>query len=138
MAMPGAVLPDMDEKPKDWESTTSVLARRAPGLAWLPNILRERFTVTGLVTAVTALVATVAYILNAQHEIHEAKEGLRMQQNSITDLEKDRDVLRKIDTQLEVMGAKVDGIADEVDQQRQWRNRIEGIAESPPHARKRK
>ena len=130
----------MAEEPKpDFESTTEMLRRRAPGLAWLPSILREKFTPAALVSAVTALVATVAYVVNAQHEIHNAQEGVRRLQSSVASLERERDVLHKIDTQLAVMNNKVDDIASEVDRQREWRERIEGIAESsPPHARRRK
>jgi hypothetical protein len=121
----------------DFGSTTDVLRRRAPGLAWLPNILREKFTPAALVSAVTALVIAVAYLLNQQHEIHENKEGLRMQQDSITRLEQDRDLLQKMATQLAVMNETVNTIADEENRQREWREKIEGIAESPPHARRR-
>lgn len=47
------------------------------------------------------------------------------------------ETLHKIDTAMQVMGSKVDTIADEVDRQREWREHIERAAEEPPHVRKR-
>lgn len=120
----------MEEKP-DFESTTQVLARRAPGLAWLPSFLRQRLTPAALWSAVIALVVAVAWVLNALNNI-------RLLQESVKSLEQERDLLHKIDNSLAAMSSKVDGIAAEVDHQRQWRESIEREAESPPHPRKRR
>jgi hypothetical protein len=120
----------MDEK-TDWESTTAVLERRAPGLAWLPTALRQRLTPAALGSAITALVIAIAYVVSAQHDIHNL-------QKDVAETQKQLDLLRKIDTALAVMNSKVDGIAAEVDRQREWRERIESVAEElPPHARRR-
>jgi septal ring factor EnvC (AmiA/AmiB activator) len=121
----------------DWETTTAVLARRAPGFAWLPRALRERLTPAALWSAITALAIAVTWLINAQHDIHQLKESSAESQKSVADLRQQLDILHKIDTQLAVMNTKVDGIASEVDRQRQWRERIEDAAEAPPHARRR-
>jgi hypothetical protein len=135
-----ALRENVDEKDdqRDWESTTAVLARRAPGLAWLPSAIRQRLTPAALGSAVTALAIAIAYVVNAQHDIHNAQNDVHRLQESVASLEQERDVLHKIDTQLAVMNSKVDTIADEVDRQREWREGIEREAEAPPHARRRK
>jgi len=127
----------VEEEHKDWESTTAVLARRAPGLAWLPSALRQRLTPAALGSAVTALAIAIAYVVNAQHDIHNAQRDIHQLNDTVTDLQKQADVLHKIDTQLAVMNSKVDNIADEVDRQREWRERIESVAEMGPHAKRR-
>jgi hypothetical protein len=116
---------------EDDHGTTAVLELRAPGFAWLPRVLRERLTPAALGSAITALAIAIAYIVNAQHDIHNL-------QKDVAETQKQLDLLHKIDTQLAVMNSKVDGIATEVDRQREWRERIEDAAELPPHARRRK
>jgi hypothetical protein len=122
------------DKPTDFESTTAVLARRAPGLAWLPTFLRQRLTPAALWSAIAALVTALAisitWLVNTQSNIHQLKE-------SVADLQRERDLLHRIDTQIAVMASKVDGIATEVERQRAWRDKIEGVAEAPPHARRK-
>lgn len=116
---------------EDWESTTAILKRRAPGLAWLPVALRQRLTPAALGSAITALAIAIAYVVSAQADIHGLQKDMAEQQKQL-------DLLHKIDTQLAVMNSKVDGIATEVDRQREWRERIESVAEElPPHARRR-
>jgi outer membrane murein-binding lipoprotein Lpp len=129
---------DENSTPHDWESTTSILKRRAPGLGWFPGALRQRLTPAALWTAVTLLAAAIAYVLSARHEIHDAQTAVLRLQASVSHLEEERDVLHKIDTQLAVMNSKVDDIATEVDRQREWRERIEDAAELPPHAVRRR
>jgi hypothetical protein len=127
----------VEEKP-DFGSTTQILKERAPGFAWLPRVLRERLTPAVLGSAVTALAIAIAYVVNAQHDIRNAQRDIRQLHDTVGDLQRQSDLLHKIDTQLAVMGAKVDDIANEVDRQREWREKIEGMAELPPHARRRK
>lgn len=119
------------EKESDFESTTAVLARRAPGLAWLPTFLRQRLTPAALWGAIGALVMglwiSITWIVSVHH-----------MQETVASLERERDLLHNINTQLQVMNNKVDGIATEVDHQRQWRERIESEAEAPPRPRRRK
>lgn len=118
-----------DEKP-DFGSTTAVVT-------WV----RKRVSPSAVWGAITALAIAIGYVVNAQHDISHLKETvikLEAERNvAAGEREQDRQVLNKIDTQLAVMGGKVDTIADEVARQREWRDRIEGIAEAPPHARRK-
>lgn len=127
----------MDEKP-DFGSTTTVLEARAPGLAWLPRVLRKKLTPAALWTAITALAAAVTWIVSAQQDVHRLKDDVAESKKSVADMRQQLDVLNKIDKQIAVMNAKVDTIADEVDRQREWREHIEQAAEESPHARHRK
>lgn len=127
----------MDEHKRDWESITAVLERRAPGFAWLPAVLRQRLTPAALWSTITALAIAITWLVNAHADIHQLKESSAESQKSVADLRQQLDILHKIDTQLAVMNSKVDGIATEVDRQREWRERIEDAAEHPPHARRR-
>lgn len=129
----------MDEDKRDWESITSVLERRAPGFAWLPVVLRQRLTPAALWSVITALAISVTWLVNAQADIHQLKESSAESQKSVAELRQQLDILHRIDTQLAVMNSKVDGIATEVDRQREWRERIESVAEElPARARRRK
>ena len=123
----------MKEEKEKWESTTAILARRAPGLAWIPAPLRKHFTPAALWAAITTLAVAIAYVVNAQSDIHKHQE-------SITELQatrkEDRELLETISTQLAVLNSKIEDIDTEVERQREWRERIEDVAEAPPHARK--
>lgn len=118
------------EKP-DFGSTTQMVA-----------YVRKHLTPTVLWSAIGALVAAlmvaITWIVNMQSDVHQLKEMDGRREKAVTDMQQKLDLLQEIRTQLAVMNGKVDGIADEVDRQREWRERIEGIAESPPHARRRK
>lgn len=122
----------MDDKP-DFGATTAV-NKYAPGLAWLMPF-RNYVTPTALWTAISALALAIGYLVHAQISLERHQElitGLK------EDRAQDRELLQKIDTQLAVMNSKVDTISDEVDRQREWRERIEDVvAEAPPHARRR-
>jgi hypothetical protein len=109
---------------------TAVLERIAPGLAWLPRALRDRFTPAALGSAVTALAIAIVYVVNAQHNIMRLNETVAGQQKQL-------DLLQGIETQIAVMSGKVDSIVSEVDRQRAWRERIEDAAESGPHGKRR-
>jgi hypothetical protein len=124
----------VEEKP-DIGGTTAVYEK--VGLAWLPRFLRGRLTPAAMGSAITALCIAIWYVLNAQHDIRNAQRDIRQLHDTVGDLQRQSDLLHKIDTQLAVMGSKVDDIANEVDRQRAWREKIEGVAELPPHASSR-
>lgn len=107
-----------------------MLARRAPGLAWIPKFARDRLTPAALGAVVTALAISIGYVLNAQRDLHQLKDAVAEQGKQL-------ELLHSIDTQLAVMIGKVDSIAGEVDRQRAWRDRIEEAAEAGPHARRK-
>lgn len=127
----------MNETP-DFESTTQVLARRAPGLAWIPKVVRDNLSPKALWSSLLALVIAIGYVLNAQHSIGKLQDESADARKSMSDLQQQVGLLREIDTQIKVMNTKVDGIAAEVDRQRQWREKIEDVAEHPPHAVRRR
>ena len=122
----------MDDKPD--LSATGAIKKYAPGMAWLLPF-RDYLTPSALWTAIAALAVAIAYVVNAQHDLHR-------HQDSIADLQQertqDRELLQKIDMQLAVMNSRLGDIALEVDHQREWRERVEEVAEAPPHARKRR
>ncbi len=115
----------MEERP-DFGSTTAVIA-----------FVRRRITPTAVWSAVVALTVAIAYVVNAQHDIHNAQADVRRLEESVMNLERERELLHKIDTAMAAMGTKVDDIATEVAHQREWRERIEDAAETPPHAKRK-
>jgi cell division protein ZapA (FtsZ GTPase activity inhibitor) len=121
----------VEEKP-DFGNTTAVIVRA----------VRKRLTPATVWGAIGTLTIAIGYVLNAQHDISRLKETVakleQERKESTEGRDQDRELLHKIDTQLAVMGSKVDDIAAEVDRQREWRDRLSEIAESPPKARRRK
>lgn len=121
----------MEDKP-DFGSTTAVIVRA----------VRKRLTPATVWGAIGTVTIAIGYVLNAQHDISRLKETVAQleqgRKEAAGERDQDRDLLHKIDKAVDVMGSKVDTIADEVDRQREWREHVEGIAESPPHAARRR
>jgi hypothetical protein len=117
------------KEPHDFGAITSVLVKWA---RWGVHL-----TPAALWSAIVTLAVAIGYVVNAQHDIRNAQRDIRQLHDTVGDLQRQSDLLHKIDTQLAVMGAKVDDIANEVDRQREWREKIEDVAELPPHARRR-
>lgn len=92
--------------------------------------MRKHFTPAAFGSAVTALAISIAYVLNAQRDIHQLKD-------TVAEQGKQLELLHKIDTDVAVMSNSVSAIAAEVDRQREWRERIETVAESGPHGRRK-
>jgi hypothetical protein len=131
-----------ENKPEpDFESTTTILEKRAPGLAWLPTIVRKKFTPAALWTTITVLCVAITSLVSAQHDVVDLKEKVatlqKERKEALDDQQAERELLHKIDTQVAVMANQVATIATEVDHQREWREKIESVAENPPHARRR-
>ena len=127
----------MDEKPDfDSMSTTAVLVARAPGLAWLPIACRKRLSPALLWSAILALTGAVAYIAKALNDVHQHQQYIEELQTS---RRQDHELLQSIETNVAVMTSQVGDIKTEVDRQREWRERIESVAEeAPPHGRRHK
>jgi hypothetical protein len=106
------------------DSTTQILKRVAPGLAWLPRLLRDNLTPAGLIGTASALAVAVTWIVVAQHDIIDLKDR-------VAKAEADHELLVKIDS-------KLDTLSEEMGRLRDWRERIEEEAETQPHVRKRK
>ena len=116
----------------DFEATAAVYKRIK--LDWLPLWLRGRVTPMTLWVAVGVLGSSIAYVGKAQFKIDQHQESidvLRQERNS------DRALMEKISTQLEVMGNRMSNIADGLNQQRAWRDRIEDVAETSSRPRRR-
>jgi hypothetical protein len=132
----------LDEKPYDG-ATTAVYEK--VGLGWLPRMVRGRLTPAAFGSAVTALCIAIWYVVSAQHDLRTAQRDIRQLHDTVSNLQKQSDMLHDITTQLAVIGARVDDIANEVDRQRdevarqrEWRGKIEDAADTPPHAKKRR
>ena len=120
----------MSDKP-DFGATAAV-RKYAPGLAWLLPF-RNILTPSALWAAIGMLTIAIASVVNAQLDIRRHQESIVGLQQERT---QDRELLQNISTQLAVMSSRIGDIALEVDRQREWRERIEDVAEAPPHARK--
>ena len=107
----------------DRESPTQILQRLAPGLAWFPRVLRSKLTPAALIGAVSALAVAITWLVSAQRDISDLKDR-------IAKAAPDHELLLKIDAQLATL-------TEEIDRQRDWRERIEAEAERQPHPRKR-
>ena len=127
----------MADEQRSWETTTAVFVRKMPGLAWLLPF-RKYLTPATLWGAAVALSVAIWYVVAAQHDLRTAQADIQRQDKSIDALQRQADLLNEIKTQIAVVNSKVDNIASEVDRQREWRERIEDVAESPPHARRKR
>jgi hypothetical protein len=126
---------NVSEKPHWYETTTAVLARRAPGLAWLPVALRKHFTPAALVSAVSAVAVCIAYVLNAQRDLSQLKVTVADQ---VSAQAKQFELLHELNVRLAVVNLDMLHQGEELDRLREWREQIEDIAETSPHGRRRK
>jgi K+-sensing histidine kinase KdpD len=122
----------VDKKP-DFGATTAV------NLVW--EKAKQKITPKVLWSAVGilvgALTGSITWLVHTNSNMDRLTEKVAESNKSVADMQQKLDLLQDIKTQIAVMGGKVDTIADEVDRQRERWERIEGIAESPPHARRR-
>lgn len=93
--------------------------------------MRDRLTPAALGSAITALAVAIGFVVSAQRDIRQLKDTVAEQGKSV-------ELLHKIDTDVAVMSNSVSAIAAEVQRQREWRERIEDVAESGPHATRRR
>lgn len=123
------------EDKSDFGGTTAVIAyvrsRVTPKILWS--------IIAGLVGV---LVVAITWIVNTQSDVHQLNKTVtqleEQRKTAAADRDQDRELLHKIDTAVQVMGGKVDDIATEVNRQREWRERITEVAESPPHAMRKR
>lgn len=121
----------MIEKP---ETDTSILKRLFPGWrAYLAMSLR-RVTLPALWSV--SLVIIGAVITGSSRVIHD-ESNINDLSNRVQKLESQQELLQKIDHDLTRLDEKVNGIKGDLDQQIEWRNRVEDVAEIPPHARRK-
>jgi hypothetical protein len=133
----------VEDKP-DEGSTTAVYEK--VGLGWLPRGLRGHLTPAALGSALSALCITIWYVVSDRHEVVYVKETVvkleeKLEEErkvSAAEREQDRELLHKLETAVDVMKSENDDRDRELDRERAWRERIQGIAETPPHARRRR
>jgi hypothetical protein len=117
--------------PDNSGGNTTILRRIAPGIAWVPRIVRENLTPTMLWSMLAALVTAVSFVVHAQISLATLDKRVAV-------LEEQRELLEKIDKRLDGVAGDVGAIKAEVDQQRGWRDRIEAQAEAPLHLKPRR
>lgn len=119
----------MEDKP-DFGATTAVFAyvrkRVTPKVLW-----------SAIGTLVTALAVCITWLVTTQARIVKTEESIQRHEESIKALQKQGDV-NEINTKLAVLTSKMTDISAEVERLREWRDRIEDVASSPPHARRKK
>lgn len=108
----------------------------APGLAWLPRFIRDKLTPALVGSALTFLFGALAYFFNSPQ-----KDIARVQE-SVTELKQAVDQVltlsNKNDKQSAVMSTQISELTTKVDHQQERWERIDSVAESPPHARRHK
>lgn len=118
----------------DRESPTARLKILAPGLAWLPRFVRDKLTPALVGSAVTFLFGALAYVFNSPQ-----KDIARVQE-SMTELKQSVDAVlalsTKNDKQSAVLSNQVTELTNKVDHQQERWERIDSVAETPPHARR--
>jgi uncharacterized protein HemX len=117
------------------ESTTVILKKIAPGLAWLPKAVRDRLTPASVWSVLAALTIGIGFVINAHQEIRHHDEAIAELKKSRDDMRASRDadheLLSRIDTRLAVMETKIDAANKQLDSQSAWRAKIEDGAEIP-------
>lgn len=108
--------------------------RRLPQAVWILPFLH--YATPALVgAALTALGGGLVYVFNSpQKDIHRVQEIIAQQQ---VHEQKTDELLQQLVTGQAVMNAAMSDFRDEQDRQREWRDRLADIAETPPHARRR-
>lgn len=115
-------------------SRTGRFKALAPGLAWLPRFVRDKLTPALVGSAVTFLFGALAYVFNSPQ-----KDIARVQE-SVTELKQAVDQMLTLAHQNEInqadMGRQVTDMAKELDLERARWERIDSVADMPPHARR--
>jgi len=121
------------DKKHDFGATTAV------NLVW--EKAKEKITPRIIWGIVVAIVLAVGFVLNLQHNasnLEKTTVTLQQQFNELkqqlNDAAKERGTDRE---KLADISRQIEDLAAEVDRQRSEWDRIHGIAETPPHARKR-
>lgn len=109
--------------------TTTTLKKIAPGLAWLPRVLRENFTVAGawsIAGVIFGAGVSWAYLSARLGNLEEAVREEKAQAEKLS----------SIDRQLGIITTKIDDLKEKVDQQQEKWNKVEEVAEMPRRRRR--
>jgi hypothetical protein len=122
----------MNKKP-DFGGTTAV------NIVW--EKAKEKLTLKIVGLTVSAIVLSVGFVLNLQHTSSTTDAAtIRLEgqfnelKRQLNDAAKDRALDRE---KLADISRRIEDMADEVNRQRGEWDRVHGIAETPPHARRR-
>lgn len=122
----------------DFGGTTAVIVWARKRIT--PKVLWSAIgaLLTCLLGLATWLSTTQSDMRTAQHDIQRANETAAEAKKSVADMQQKLDILQDMKTSLAVMASKIDNIDAEVTRQRQRWDRVEEVADSPPHAARRK
>lgn len=117
--------------PSDEHGTTATLRRIAPGLAWMPRIIRHLTPAAAWGAATSMFLAA----LGMYHSMVAAHTEVQEFRHAVQELEADRhEVIERL---ARIEQAETD-IKEEQDRQREWRERIEYVAEREQVPRRRR
>lgn len=97
--------------------------------------LKGKLKSGSLWAAVATLASGILYVAKEQIKIDQHQESITSLQQ---ERRQDHELLQKMSTQLEVVISQMSNLTAESNRQRDWRERIEDVAELPPHPRKHK
>lgn len=127
----------MEEK-IDYGATNRFLIKHAPELA----VARKYITPATLGSAITGFAIVISLLVNAQRDLRTAQSDIQDLKETVGGL------VKKVDTEINtekqndvpvaVTASRVEGIENDVARLQQWQDRVNGIAETPSHARRRR
>jgi len=133
-----------DEQKTDDLGSSTIVYEKA-GLGWLPRALRNRLTPGTVGSAVVAMTIAIGYVMSAKHDIKTTEHDVQRleaaneeSKKTVAELRQELGVLNEIKTQIAVINDKLDAQASELERQRAEWDHVHGIAEAPPHARRRR
>ncbi len=121
-------------KPKiDFGSTTAV------NIIW--EKVKERVSPKAFWGGVCALVFAVGFVMNLRHNVSNALddvERLKLRLDEVkASLASESAALTAEREKSAEMGRHIEDLGTEVDRLREWRDHVQGVAETSPHARRR-
>lgn len=115
----------------------TTLSLRRVGFDWMPRFLRGRLTPMSVASAIGSLAIAIAWVLDARHDLSDAEADIKRLQTAVAESAQDRLRLSSIEANASALKAKVDDSETQVERLQDWHDKIEELAEAPPHARKR-
>jgi hypothetical protein len=120
---------------EDFSATTRIKLR------WLlpfRNYLTPAILWTAIAGLASVLVVSITWLVTMQARVAKAQDDIQRQEKSMEAFQKQGDTLNEINTKLGILTTQMTDIRAEVERQRDWRDRIEAAADTPPHARRKK
>lgn len=117
---------------EDFGSTTAVIVRK------VKKYLTPKVLWTAIVILFSALVGSITWLVKTNANMDQVQIAVTKSEKKVDDMQQKLDILQDMKTSLAVMASKIDNIDAEVTRQRQRWDRVEEVAEAPPHARRRR